>query len=340
MSKLSSLNTASCVTVGDVRIGGRVFLAPMSGITDVAFRKVALRFGAPMVISEMVASDELVLGSLEAKMRAERPEHGLHVVQIAGCDARWMAEAATVAVAGGADIIDINMGCPAKRVTGGYAGSALMCDLDHASRLIEATIAAVTVPVTVKMRLGWDHASLNAAALAARAEQAGAALITVHGRTRQQFYKGCADWQAVAAVRDAITIPLVVNGDIVSAETARKALCQSGADAVMIGRAALGRPWLIGDVSRALSGTPPVMHDASVLQDAIVSHYEDSLSLMGVAAGVRHARKHLSAYCDTARALGMGEAAIWRSTLLTSEDPNEIIRILCTLFPTDRRRAA
>src|SRR5215471_12292964 len=205
--------------IGDIEIANRVFLAPMSGVTDAPFRRIAAGLGAGLVVSEMTASDDLVNGRPISKLRCEAAGIGPHVVQLAGCETHWMAEGARIAEAAGADIIDINMGCPARHVTGGQSGSALMRDLDHAMSLIEATIAAVKVPVTLKMRLGWDDRSRNAPELARRAEAAGVKLVTVHGRTRCQFYKGAADWAAVRAVRDAIAVPLVVNGDITSFET-------------------------------------------------------------------------------------------------------------------------
>ena len=210
--------------IGEIAIANRVLLAPMSGVTDAPFRRQAAALGAGLVVSEMTASDELVHGRPMSRLRCEAAGIGPHVVQLAGCETHWMAEGAKVAEAAGADIIDINMGCPARHVTGGQSGSALMRDLDHALTLIEATIAAVKVPVTLKMRLGWDDRSLNAPELARRAEAAGVQMITVHGRTRCQFYKGEADWTAVRAVKDAISVPLVVNGDITSFEKAVQAL--------------------------------------------------------------------------------------------------------------------
>src|SRR5947208_7504672 len=222
----------------------------MSGVTDVPFRRLAATLGAGLVVSEMTASDELVHGRPMSLLRCETAGVGAHVVQLAGCEAHWMAEGARVAEAAGADIIDINMGCPARHVTGGQSGSALMRDLDHAVSLIEATIAAVKVPVTLKMRLGWDDRTRNVPELALRAEAAGVKLVTVHGRTRCQFYKSEADWDAIRAVREAISVPLVVNGDITSYEKALAALEASGADAVMIGRGAQGQPWLPGQIGR------------------------------------------------------------------------------------------
>ncbi len=206
--------------IGDITLANPVLLAPMSGITDAPFRRLAATLGAGLVVSEMTASNDLVNGRPMSRLRCEATGIGTHVVQLAGCETDWMAEGARIAEAAGADIIDINMGCPARHVTGGQSGSALMRDLDHALKLIEATIAAVKVPVTLKMRLGWDHNSLNAPELARRAEAAGVQMITVHGRTRCQFYKGDADWGAVRAVKDAVTVPLVVNGDITSFEKA------------------------------------------------------------------------------------------------------------------------
>src|ERR1700709_466934 len=238
--------------IGDITVANRVLLAPMSGITDAPFRRLSAALGAGLVVSEMTASDDLVNGKPMSRLRCEATGIGPHVVQLAGCETRWMAEGARIAEAAGADIIDINMGCPARHVTGGQSGSALMRDLDHALKLIEATIAAVKVPVTLKMRLGWDDRSHNAPELARRAEAAGVQMITVHGRTRCQFYKGEADWSAVRAVKDAITVPLVVNGDITSFEKAVRALDMSGADAVMIGRGAQGQPWLPGQIGRQL----------------------------------------------------------------------------------------
>src|SRR5262252_4927613 len=238
MSVVPASPSAPPVMIGEVRLTNPVVLAPMSGVTDAPFRRLAARLGAGLVVSEMAACAALAAGKRNAWLRLEAPGIGHHVVQIAGCEAKWMAEGARIAAGEGAEIIDINMGCPARHVTNGEAGSALMRDLDHALTLIEATVSAVTVPVTLKMRLGWDERTRNAAELARRAEAAGVQLITVHGRTRCQFYKGQADWRAVRAVRESIAIPLVVNGDVTSCDEAVAALDASGADAVMIGRGA------------------------------------------------------------------------------------------------------
>ncbi|MCC8941257.1 tRNA dihydrouridine synthase DusB [Bradyrhizobium sp. Arg68] len=318
--------------IGDIAVANRVLLAPMSGITDAPFRRLTAALGAGLVVSEMTASDDLVNGKPMSKLRCEAAGIGPHVVQLAGYETRWMAEGARIAEAAGADIIDINMGCPARHVTGGQSGSALMRDLDHALTLIEATIAAVKVPVTLKMRLGWDDRSLNAPELARRAEGAGVQMITVHGRTRCQFYKGEADWQAIRAVKDAVAVPVVVNGDVSTFDKAVTALEQSGADAVMIGRGAQGQPWLPGQVGRRLEtgiaeAAPPLaeqLKHVRALYDEVCSHY-------GLRVGLKHARKHLGWALEVAAAYSCAPAATlksWRQRILTSEEPSSVHRSL------------
>jgi nifR3 family TIM-barrel protein len=287
----------------------------------------------------MVASDEFVLGSEEARLRAEGEGISPHVVQLAGCDAGWMGEAARLAEASGADLIDINMGCPAKRVTGGYAGSALMRDLDHAARIIDAVVGAVRCPVTVKMRLGWDHGSINAPDLARRAAAIGAAAVTVHGRTRQQFYKGKADWAAIAPVAAAVAIPVVANGDVGSVADARQCLAQSGAAAVMVGRAAMGRPWLVGQIAAELRGEPAEEPTPAAKTAAAIEHYEGLLALYGRDTGLRHARKHLAAYADEAARSSFALDRDARIRLVTSETPREVTALLERLYGSPQRAA-
>ncbi len=316
----------------------------MSGITDAPFRRAAAKLGAGLVVSEMTASDDLVRGRAMTQLRCEASGVGPHVVQLAGCEAHWMAEGARVAEAGGADVIDINMGCPARHVTGGQSGSALMRDLDHALTLIEATIAAVKIPVTLKMRLGWDHASLNAPELARRAEAAGVQLVTVHGRTRCQFYKGEADWTAVRPVKDAITIPLVVNGDIASYDDAVAALEQSGADAVMIGRGAQGRPWLPGQIGRRLvSGVQEAAPALREQLEIMSGLYRELIALYGVRVGLRHARKHLGWGLEAAAQDSGAPVAVlkdWRQRILTSESTSDVETMLEDAFGDFGWRAA
>ncbi len=317
--------------LGALDIRNRVFLAPLSGITDEPFRRRAVNHGAGLVVSEMVASGELARGRRNSALRIRRPDVPIHVVQLAGREAHWMAEGARIAVDEGADVIDINMGCPAKKVTGGYCGSALMREPDHALSLIEAVVGAVDVPVTVKMRLGWDESALNAPALARRAEEAGVAMVTIHGRTRCQFYQGRADWRAIRRVKDAVSIPVVANGDVLSLADARDMLAQSGADAVMIGRGHYGAPWLAGSIAAEAAGMQidrPRL--PAELIDYVSSHYQDMLSLYGVQQGLRQARKHLGWYLDR-HAAGGGE---YRGPIMTSTDPRVVLEALRPAFET------
>ena len=276
--------------IGGVTVRNRVILAPMSGVTDLPFRQLAWHHGAGLVVTEMVASRELVGNAAESWARLRGMGVKPHMVQLAGREAHWMGEAARICADNGADIIDINMGCPAKKVTGGYSGAALMRDPDLALSLVEATVKAVSVPVTVKMRLGWDENSMNAPEIARRAVEAGARAITVHGRTRMQFYEGRADWDAIRAVRDVIGVPLIANGDVDTPEDALEILRRSGADAVMVGRASQGRPWHAG----WLAGVPAPHRDE--IAGIAVAHYRAMLEFYGEAVGIRHARKHLDWY--------------------------------------------
>lgn len=316
--------------IGGVKLQNRALLAPMAGITDLPFRRLAARFGAGLTISEMVASGELLSRGESARARATVDEDAaLGAVQIAGREAAPMAEAAQIAESAGARLIDINMGCPAKKVTSGWSGAALMREPGHALRLIEAVIGAVSVPVTLKMRLGWDDHSLNAPELAARAVDAGVQMITVHGRTREQFYKGSADWSRIRAVREAISAPLVVNGDILDEETARKALALSGADAVMIGRGAQGAPWAPGVTGAALAGeTAPPPPEGAALRELIIEHYEAMLSFYGVHTGLRVARKHLGWWSERLP----GGAAL-RARLMRMTEPQEVISAIAGFEP-------
>jgi len=313
------------INIGSIRTRNRVFLAPMSGVTDEPFRSVAHTHGAGLVVTEMVAGEELVQARPDMVRRARgRETLSPFVIQLAGRDARWMGEGTRVAQDLGAEIIDINMGCPARQVTGGLSGSALMRDLDHAMTLIEATVAAARVPVTLKMRLGWDHATLNAPELARRAEAAGVSLVTVHGRTRCQFYKGRADWSAIARVREVIGIPLIANGDGVSADDARSMLARSGADGIMIGRGAYGRPWWPGVIADRIDPGSGILEPSLAGEAEIVAaHHQAILSHHGHHHGNRIARKHLGWVIERLverRLLSDAEAASWRAVLQRTDD--------------------
>ena len=342
-SEANSVRTAVAredapLVVGGVPLRNRSFLAPMSGVSDLPFRRIAARYGAGLVVSEMVASDALVDGDEETVLRSIGEGVFPHAVQLAGREARWMAEGARMAEAAGADIIDINMGCPSKRVTTGYSGSALMRDLDHAMTLVDATVSAVSVPVTLKMRLGWDEKTINAPELARRAEDAGIAMVTVHGRTRCQFYKGEADWDAIRAVREAVSIPLVANGDCASEDDAREMMARAGADAVMVGRASYGRPWLAGQIGAALNGEDvPETPRGAGLADLVAEHYEALLGHYGVSIGLRAARKHLGWYLEAA---GIDCPGPSRRILMTAEDTAVVLRLVEEIFRDGDVRSA
>ncbi len=293
--------------IDQIELSNPVFVAPMSGVSDAPFRRAAFEFGAGLVVSEMVASEELVRARPDVVRRAAEAE-GVEpfVIQLAGREAAWMAQGAKLAVAAGADVVDINMGCPSRQVTGALSGSALMRDPDHAIELVAATVDAVDRPVTLKMRLGWDADLMTGVEIAERAEAAGVKLITVHGRTRNQFYKGVANWRAISDIVNAVKVPVIANGDIVDLASARRALAESGADGVMIGRAAIGRAWLPGAIAEALA------KDASVLSapsrtaqvEAMIDQYQATIVQYGEPLGVRVARKHLAAFIDALPGLG------------------------------------
>lgn len=321
-------------------VGPTVGLAPLSGVSDAAFRRAARRWGAAFVVTEMVASEDLIRGASDALIRSEASGTGPHIVQLVGRRPAAMAQAADIAVAGGADVIDINMGCPAKRVTGGLAGSALMREEGLATAIVEAVLRAVEVRVTVKMRLGWDDGNRNAARLAEIFVGLGVAGLAVHGRTREQFYKGRADWAAIRRVKDAVAVPVTANGDVATTADARACLAASGADSVMIGRAAVGQPWLVGAIATTLSGRRPALPDAVERTEIAIEHYDALLTSLGPCAGVRHARKHLAAYVDRALADGFAIGADVRRRLVTADDPATVRSLLRAVWAEPLTEAA
>lgn len=330
------------LTIGDVTVPGRVLTAPMTGITDLPFRQTAAELGAPYVATEMVASAELARGRPDVVRRAAVGEGlGLTVIQLVGAKPDMMAEGARMAEKAGADIIDLNFGCPAKEVTGIASGSALLRDLDRACAILEAVVGATSRPVTLKTRLGWDHSSLNAPVLARCAEEIGVKAVTIHGRTRQQFYSDAADWDAVRAVRDAIAIPLVVNGDIGDPDTAKRAMERSGADAVMLGRGVQGRPWIAGAIERGLAGEAFFEPDLEARLEIVIRHFRRSLAFYGERLGLKMFRKHLGWYVEGSDYdPDPAVRRVDKARLCRLEDPVQVEAELTALWRSSRQAAA